>query len=275
MRYFLVMNGRIRLAYSPPLAPSTRIHLKSTVMAQTKQLIASLKRALKAQGVSYAHVASELNLSEASVKRLFSQSSFSLERLDKICQLLGMEISDLVTQMHNHAHSSVSGLSFRQEQEIAADTGLLLVTVCILNHWSMAQLMSHYRLAEHQCIHYLATLDRLQLIELLPGNRIKLLVSPNFKWIDNGPIQQFFQQKLAADFFSAKFNQQYEQLLVINGMLSAEAMTVFQRKLSRLVREFDTLNQNDASLALPDRNGTTVVLAMRNWQFGLFDSFRK
>lgn len=244
-------------------------------MAQTKQLIDTLKRALKAQSISYANVASELNLSEASVKRLFSQSSFSLARLDKICQLMGMEISDLVTQMHRHSHTMMSGLSFKQEQEIAADTGLLLVTVCVLNHWTMAQLMAHYHLSEHQCIHYLAVLDRLQLIDLLADNRIKLRVASNFKWLDNGPIQKFFQQKLAADFFNTQFSQQHEQLIVINGMLSEEAMAVFHRKLTQLAREFDVLNQNDASLSLAQRSGTTVVLAMRNWRLGLFDSFRK
>jgi len=244
-------------------------------MAQTKQLIDTLKRALKAQGLSYADVANELNLSEASVKRLFSQSGFSLTRLDKVCQLLGMEIADLVAQMQHHSHAMLSELSFQQEQEIAADTGLLLVTVCILNHWTMQELTMHYQLSEHQCTHYLAVLDRLQLIDLLPGNRIKLRVATNFKWIDNGPIQQFFQQKLAADFFSIRFTRQDEKLSVINGMLSTEAMAVFQRKLAQLVREFDTLNQNDASLPLAERSGVTVVLAMRNWRLGLFDSLRK
>ena len=246
-----------------------------TRMAQTKQLIDTLKRALKAQGLSYADVAKELNLSEASIKRLFSQSDFSLARLDKVCQLLGMEISDLVTQMHHYSHTRLSELSLQQEQEIASDTGLLLVTVCILNQWSMADLIAHYHLSEHQCIHYLAVLDRLQLIDLLPDNRIKLRVATNFKWIDNGPIQQFFQQKLAADFFSTQFTRQDEQLTVINGMLSAEAMAVFQRKLTQLAREFDTLNHNDASLPLSHRSGTTVVLAMRNWRLGLFDDLRK
>jgi len=244
-------------------------------MAQTKQLIDALKRTLKAQGLSYADVAKELDLSEASVKRLFSHSSFSLARLDKVCQMMGMEISDLVTQMHRYSHAMVSELSLQQEQEIASDTGLLLVTVCILNRWTMAQLIEHYHLSEHQCIHYLAVLDRLQLIDLLADNRIKLRVAANFKWIDNGPIQQFFQQKLASDFFSTTFNQQHEQLIVINGMLSTEAMAVFHRKLTQLAREFDALNQNDASLSLSQRSGTTVVLAMRNWRLGLFDSLRK
>lgn len=244
-------------------------------MAQTKQLIDTLKRSLKAHGLSYVDVAGHLALSEASVKRLFAEASFSLARVDSICQMMEMEISDLVLLMNNQARSMVSELSFEQEQEIATDIALLLVTVCVLNRWTMAQVMAHFKLSEHQCIRHLAVLDKLKLIDLLAGNRIKLKVAPNFKWLDNGPIQQFFQQKVAADFFNTQFTDQKEQLIVKNGMLSDAAMEVFHRKVEQLAREFDELNNEDAALPLEQRSGTTVVFAMRNWQYGLFDSLRK
>jgi AraC-like DNA-binding protein len=244
-------------------------------MAQTKQLIDTLKRSLKSHGLSYADVASQLSLSEASVKRLFAEASFSLARLDVICQMMEMEISDLVLLMNNQLRSMVSELSFEQEQQIATDIALLLVTVCVLNRWTMAQLVSHFNLSEHQCIRYLVVLDKLKLIDLLAGNRIKLKVAPNFKWLDNGPIQQFFQQKVAADFFNTEFTDKMEQLIVKNGMFSDAAMSVFHRKVEQLAREFDELNNDDASLPLEQRSGTTAVFAMRNWQYGLFDSLRK
>lgn len=244
-------------------------------MAQTKQLIDTLKRSLKAHGLSYADVARQLTLSEASVKRLFAEASFSLARLDAICQMMDIEISDLVSQMNNQARSMVSQLSFEQEQEIAIDIALLLVTVCVLNRWTMPQLMDHFHLSEHQCIRYLVVLDRLKLIDLLAGNRIKLKVATNFKWLDNGPIQQFFQQKVAADFFNTQFTEQQEQLIVKNGMLSDAAMVIFHRKVEQLARDFDELNNEDAMLPLDQRHGTTAIFAMRSWQYGLFERLRK
>ncbi len=244
-------------------------------MAQTKQLIDTLKRSLKAHGLSYADVARQLTLSEASVKRLFAEANFSLARLDAICQMMDMEISDVVLLMSNQARLMVSKLSFEQEQEIAADIALLLVTVCVLNRWTMPQLMEHFHLSEYQCIRYLVVLDNLKLIDLLAGNRIKLKVATNFKWLDNGPIQQFFQQKVAADFFNTQFTEQQEQLIVKNGMLSDAAMIVFHRKVEQLARDFDELNNEDAVLPLDQRRGTTAVFAMRSWQYGLFERLRK
>ena len=110
---------------------------------------------------------------------------------------------------------------------------------------------------------------------MLPKNNIKLKVSANFKWLENGPIQLFFQQKLAADFLADKFNRPREQLIVINGMLSDEAMMIFHRKLQQLARDFEELNNQDAGLSLQQRRGSTVMLAVRDWQYGLFDQLRK
>lgn len=244
-------------------------------MAQTIKLVNTLKLALKMHGLSYADVAKQLDLSHASVKRLFSEYKFSLDRLERICQMMEMEISDLVIQMNNNSSMLLTELSPEQEHEIVADSALLLVTVCVLNRWTIAHLMKNFHLNELQCIRHLAVLERLKLIELLPGNHIKLRLAPNFKWRENGPIQQFFQQKLAADFFDTQFTEQHEKLIVINGMLSPEAMAVFHRKLVQLAREFDALNNEDSSLPLEQRRGTTAVLAMRSWKYGFFDTLRK
>ncbi|OOZ37179.1 helix-turn-helix domain-containing protein [Solemya velesiana gill symbiont] len=243
-------------------------------MPQTKQLVTALKRALKLHGKTYADVAEQLQLSEASVKRLFSEQSFSLQRLDEVCAMLGMEISDLVQLMQQERHA-MSGLSEKQEQEIAGDLELLLVTVCVLNRWSLAEIIGQFHISENRCINHLAHLDRLKLIELLPRNRIKLLVAPNFKWRENGPIQQFFQQKLQAEFFRSRFDRESERLIVINGMLSESANRLFQRKLEQLAREFDQLNDDDSHLPLSEKKGATAVLALRPWDYGLFKPLRK
>ena len=241
-------------------------------MAQTRELIKTLKSALKAQGKTYADVAAELDLAEASVKRIFAQNSFSLERLDRVCHMLGLEITDLV-QMMNEQQQRLQQLSYEQEKEITADVTLTLVAVCVLNRWALDEIVGYFRISEHECVRHLAKLDRLKLIELLPKNRIRLLVAPNFSWIENGPIQSFFQKKISQEFFHTHFNRDNECLIVLNGMLSAQSNAEFQRKLKRLAREFAVLNNDAAALQLEQRHGATLVLAMRGWQYGFFRPF--
>ena len=243
-------------------------------MSQTRELIKTLKTALKAQGKTYADVAVELELTEASVKRLFSQQSFSLSRLDQVCHLLDMEITDLV-QLMNEQQQRLQQLTIEQEKEITRDVTLTLVTVCVLNRWTMEDILNYYHISETECVRHLAKLDRLKLIELLPRNRIRLMVAPNFSWRENGPIQTFFQKKISQEFCNTRFSGDDECLIVLNGMFSSQSNAEFQRKLKRLAREFDLLNNDDAALDLEQRSGATLVLAMRGWQYGLFQPFVK
>ena len=238
-------------------------------MAQSPQLINTLKKALKAHGKTYQDVAKALALTESSVKRLFSEQNLSLQRLDLICQLISMEISDVVKLM-DASNVQLQQLSPEQEAEIANDLELLLVTVCVLNHWEMSDITGFYNINDTDCLRKLAKLDRLKIIDLLPKNRIKLLVASNFSWRENGPIQRFFHQNIEQEFFNTGFKKQAEQLLVINGMLSDSSNVIFQKKMARLARDFDELNNDDSKMALKQRHGCTVVLAMRGWNYGLF-----
>ncbi|CAM5199355.1 helix-turn-helix domain-containing protein [Alishewanella longhuensis] len=65
------------------------------MMDQTGQLITALKRCLKARGISYRQLAEQLQLSEASVKRIFAQQSFTLSRLEQICNVLDTNLYEL------------------------------------------------------------------------------------------------------------------------------------------------------------------------------------
>ena len=237
-------------------------------MPQTSTLLYALKKSLKAEGLTYEDVAKHLDLSQASIKRLFSEENISLSRLDQICQMMNMEISDLVNKMIEQK-GQLQNLSVEQEKELTNDVLLLLIAVSVLNKWTMEEILDNYNIAETECISKLAKLDKLKIIELLPGNRIKLLVDANFGWLENGPILQFFQRTIGQEYFNSHFNHDDECLLVLNGMLSAQSNGEFQRRLQRIAREFEVINQEDSTLDFEQRNGVTVVLAMRNWRYGL------
>ena len=128
-------------------------------MAQTAAVVDALKKALKAHGKTYADVARALELSQPSVKRLFSEQALSLKRLDTICAMLDMEITDLLQQIAEEGWQ-LRQLSEAQESEIAADIPLLLVTVAVLNHLDFEEILRRFTLSEHDVIRKLAWLDR-------------------------------------------------------------------------------------------------------------------
>jgi len=58
---------------------------------------------------------------------------------------------------------------------------------------------------------------------------------------------------------------------VLNGMLSSHSNGEFQRKLKKLAREFDDINNDDAALPIHAKRGVTIVMAVRSWRYGLFE----
>lgn len=238
-------------------------------MPQTAALIETLKTCLKTERKTYRDVAALLGLSEASVKRLFAAHDFTLERLEAICQMLGMELSDLVQKM-NASRQRVERLTPQQEREVTEDIYLLIVTVCVFSHWTVEQITQYYVISEAECVRRLLRLDQMKLIELLPGNRVKLLLSPNFNWLPGGPIQQFFRQTVGREFFDTAFDEEGDCLLVLNGMLSGPSAAELGRRLEKLAREFNEITRQDSAVPFEKRNGKTLVMALRGWEYTTF-----
>jgi len=243
-------------------------------MAQTNLLIVTLKSLLKRRGITYREVGQRLSLSEASIKRLFADHNFSLNRLDQICQLLDIEISDLVKQMELNQQQLIE-FSEQQELELVADVKLLLVAFVILNGWKFEDIITLYDLSESTTIRYLARLDRLKMIELQPNNRIRLLISPKFAWRPNGPIQRFFTAHLQDDFLASRFDKTDETFQFPSGMLSKSSCEHFNQRIKKLVQDFHLLNEQDRGLPLTERFGYSLFLAFRPWRPDVFEKMRR
>ncbi|MBX2858649.1 MAG: helix-turn-helix transcriptional regulator [Cellvibrionaceae bacterium] len=243
-------------------------------MSQTALLLVTVKKQLKAHGVTYAEVAQRLELSEATIKRAFAENSFTLQRLESICSLIGCQISDIVQMMVRDQPQLVQ-LTHEKEQEIVEDEILLIVAVSVLNGFTFADLLRLYHFSETLLVQKMAQLDRLKLIELLPNNRIKLLIASNFRWLPNGPIQRFFLHKIEQDFFRSNFDQDNEKLIVLSGMLRPASIAELEKKLESVTRQFNELQQDDFALPMSEKEGVTSVLAIRSWRVPLFERYRR
>jgi transcriptional regulator with XRE-family HTH domain len=243
-------------------------------MASSAALIDVLKRELKTRGMTYARVARDLGVSEASVKRMFSQKNFTLKRLDAICRLAHIEFSEL-TRILNREEAQISQLTHEQEKEIVANKKLFLVAVCALNHVTFEQIVAAYAIPKAECIQLLMRLDRLKFIELQPNNRIRLLVSRTFSWLPDGPIQRFFNQQAHNEYFGSRFDRPEEYMVVANGMLSKPSSAAIVARLKRIAREFSELHNDDVHLPLTERSAMSLLVAIRHWELQAFVEMRR
>jgi len=243
-------------------------------MTQAAALVEALKRTLKARRITYGQVAKALRMSEASVKRMFSRNHFTLERLDRICELANTSLSELLREVDS-AGSHVAQLAPEQEKEIVREPKLLLVAVCVLNQLTLEQIVQAYNLSKSECIQLLLKLERIKFLELLPNNQVKLRVARTFSWRPDGPIHQFFQSRAQNEYFRSRFDGTDEILLFVNGMLSRAAAQAMLARLKRLANEFSEMHSNDALLPVGERRPASLILAMRPWELDAFHALRR
>jgi DNA-binding Xre family transcriptional regulator len=243
-------------------------------MPQTRALVAALKQVLKSRELTYADVARGLGMSEASVKRVFAKQTFTLRRLDAICELLGIEITDL-GRLVEHEAERLSRLTGKQEAQLVSDPKLLLVAVHAMNHWTLDDIVSTYAISKVECVRFLARLDRLRIIDLLPDNRIRVRVARGFAWLPDGPIMRYFGAQVRSDFFASTFDGKGERLAFVSGMLSRTSNAVIQHHINRLSAEFAELHNQDANLPMAERFGTSLLVALRPWAPEAFRKLRR
>jgi len=243
-------------------------------MSQSSAVIDALKRQLRQRGLTYADVGARLGLSESSMKRVFAQKTMDLDRLERICEMLGIDFAELF-ELAGESGGRLTELGVEEERELVADPRLLLVAVLAISHWSAGRILATYRIEEPELVGMLARLDRMRILDLLPGNRIRVRLARNFNWRRGGPIQRFFEERLQQEFFQSSFSGRDELRLMVNGALSAPSIARLQEQMQRIGAEFDSLVDEDRHLDEEGRKGVSMVLAIRPWEPELFAVLRR
>lgn len=243
-------------------------------MAQTEDIVKALKRELRRQGMTYSSVAEKLDLSESSIKRMFANSSFSLKRLQQICDLVSLEIGDLAV-IADEQRRDIEQLSEEQEEILVSDPKLLLVAFLLLNHWTVDKILESYQIDDLEMIQLLAKLDRLKIIDLLVDNKVRMRLSRTFSWRPNGPIQRLFETQIQTEFFRSKFDGPGELRLVSNGMISDHSIGLMHQRMQRLASEFEQCVREDRKAMASERMGTTLFMAIRPWAVKMFEEYRR
>ena len=238
-------------------------------MSEVSQLVAAVKRQLKSRGLTYRDVAQGLGLSVPSVKRLFASGRLTLERLAEIADLLGLTLAELVQEAAD-AVPRLRTLTEDQEKQLVTDRKLLLTAVCALNNWSLADITAIYRLTEAECLKRLLLLDKMGLIEVRPGNRIRSKVARDFDWLRDGPIQHYFRTTGQQDFLGAPFDGDGESQLFVQGMLNDAARAQLATELRRAA-----LHEESIPTPLPRKQGIGLLLATRRWEPVSFRELRR
>ena len=236
-------------------------------MNQSNQWVDTLKRCLKARGLTYKDVAQALHLSEASIKRLFSERSFTLQRLEQICRMMDMSFSDLARVNDRKYLERQTTLSIAQEAALAEDPVLLCYFYLLLNGWGVDRIAKRFDLNEPRQVRMLVKLDKLGLIELLPGNRVRLLTARRIQWRKDGMIRRMYERDVKLAFLQHSFSEDHSHFGFESAELAPESARMILRKLTNLSLEFDELAELDVNLKPDQKRGYGLMVALRPWAY--------
>ena len=243
-------------------------------MSTTADLVAALKKELKTAQMTYADLAQALGMAESSVKRMLARGDMPLSRIDAICRALALDFADLARRVADE-QPLLKELTQEQERAVVADKKLLLMAICVLSQWTLEQVTTAYRLTEAEGIQYLAQLDRIGIIELRPFNRYRLKLAKTFRWRPHGAVMNYFREHALLDYFAGGFDGPGEGVLLVHGAISRSLAPAFMERMQRVAHDFAQQHLADQKLPESEREGYTLLLALRSWEFEAFAGMRR
>ncbi|MBK9295096.1 MAG: helix-turn-helix transcriptional regulator [Oligoflexia bacterium] len=154
-------------------------------LAEFKLIMQTLKKIIKERKLSYRDLAVKLGISESGVKKIFTGQDCSYGRLVQITRVLGFRMIDLLEKIEG---TEMKGFTFSKEQQEFflknMDVFSFFVKL-VVERESLTEIKKEFQLSDKATFNLLKKLDQLNLIQLHPGDRVKL--PPLYYVRDFGP----------------------------------------------------------------------------------------
>ena len=242
---------------------------------ETSRIMASLKRLMRARAITYAQLGKRIDLSEASVKRIFSRATMTLARLDQICQALETSIQEITRLAAEQVSEAPETLSVEQEKSLAADPNLLVCYYLVANGRTGSEICAERGVDDKQVRRWFVKLQSLRMIELRSGLRARARTSSAIRWRKDGPVSKLYERQVRREFLLSPFSGSNEAMHFRSAELSQASRQVLLRRIERLAAEFRDLAELDRTLPSADKQSMGLLLAARPWVFSMFDSLRR
>jgi DNA-binding Xre family transcriptional regulator len=249
--------------------------MKVAVAGEGARIIASIKRLMKARAITYKDLAGRIKLSEISVKRIFSQSSLSLARLEQICQALEVSIHEITRLSGEPTADAAETVSPEQESALAADPNLLACYYLIANGRTGAEICTELGIDAMQVRRWMVKLHSFGLVELLSKMRARARTGSSIAWRKDGPVRRIYERQVRQEYLQSTFSGPHDEMYLRSAELSDASCRVLLRKLERLANEFRDLAELDRALPRGEKHSMGVLLAARPWVFSVFKTLRQ
>lgn len=217
-----------------------------------KNIKALIKRRLKEKGWNYYDLAEQMQVKILTVRRWMTSRSMKLDQFLKLMLILDIQ---LFSKMDEDFKTPIKATLFTLEQETLLSSHPLsaLVFLKLLVGYKLEEIKAKYELKQKHLFQILRQLEAAQLLQLWPGEKIKVKVRGPFRQSQEGPfIKTYFQTwvRLIQNHFAEKFTRSHEPYEEIDIAffrafelyLSPESAREFSRDAANLFAKYRQLN---------------------------------
>ncbi|HEY4545866.1 MAG TPA: helix-turn-helix transcriptional regulator [Pedomonas sp.] len=236
---------------------------------QSRLLKEVLKQQIRIRGLRYQDIADQLGVSVVTIKRYLNSDRLPVEVMEDISACLGLSLIDLSEIAKEGDGRNFLDLELRQESALASDSALALMRLMLYSGMTVPEIMSEYAVDEATVISLLTRLDRLKLIELLPGNRVRIPGPHHIEWKPGGPIRRTIEHNIRNHFVMMDFANTEDFYGYETVRLSRESVRQLEEHMRQLVRQVRVLHRLDQGIPSADKQWHTLLVAQRetNWGF--------
>jgi transcriptional regulator with XRE-family HTH domain len=228
---------------------------------QTSFMLGALKSALRDSGWTSARISKELQVSLATVKRWLLGQGLTLARLEALAGLAGITLAELADSGHHASHALSQQLTLAQESALSKDSILSLLFIVLLAGEGFDEFEHDFDLPEGTVQPLLSRLEKLALIDLLPGRNVRVKVDRSVLWRKT-PLRQRFETEVKPQFFAMDFANP-------RAVYASELVKLSDAGAARVAEMIERHRRELQDLALKDRREAVLP---RTWHVVLFAS---
>ena len=200
----------------------------------------------------------KLGISERSVNRIFSEGTFTLDRFMKVCELIDISLSDLEKMTKMDIEHWDNSLTIEQEEFFINNFEYMIFYSLLFEYESVKKLAKDYQIDDITIGKLLAQLEKLGLIEWLPGNEAKVIL-PRKHATSDGPLVHEHGKSIIASMVDISINSEKEKDFLLFTLLSKSSQKMMREKMEELYNEMRKNNEIEGRLKIP---GETVGVYM-------------
>jgi len=224
-----------------------------------KALINLIKGILKERRISYGELATQMGLSESGLKKIFSSEDASFGRLSQMASVLGLRISDLLSELDKTDTHTVVFKDEEQQYFLKNMDVFHFFIRLVIERKTVEEIQEEFKLTPAATFKYLKKLDALGWAQLGPENSVKIPPLSLVRDFGSGPLLNHIYQewgKEAVEDLAKPENQKSGKFVIRCLRMKDSTYQEFLQRLKEL--ELDLLKKAIREMSVSNKNLKTM-----------------